>query len=254
MYEGMPILFATVELARETTTTTAAETTRVLLMAGLTGLVFGVLLCLPVGPVNLTIMNEGARRGFKWAAMIGAGATLMEFIYCGLAFTGFAALFETLWIKAAMQVFSFAFMMFLGFKFTFAKTVSAPLPLRLGEAAEKLEERIEEKLHPHSAFMIGFVRTLANPGVLLGWILLVGIFISHGWVQPTWSSKSACMAGVALGVGLWFFGLSWAISLGHKKITDGTMLKMERSSGLLLLVLGLAQGIHIAWQLAKHKM
>jgi len=225
-----------------------------LLVAAFTGFTFGVLLCIPVGPVNLTIMNEGARRGFKWAAMIGAGATLMELFYCGLAFTGFAAIFETRWIKAAMQVFSFAFLMFLGLKFTFAKTVSVSLPLRLGEAAEKIEVHIEEKLHPHSAFMIGFVRTLANPGVLLGWILLVGIFISHGWVQPTWSSKFACMAGVAAGVGLWFFGLSWTISLGHKKITDTTMLKMERGSGLLLLVLALAQGIHIAWQLAKHKM
>src|SRR5688572_22512685 len=102
MYEGMPILFAAVALAGETTAATAAEATWALFLAGLTGLVFGVLLCIPVGPVNLTIMNEGARRGFKWAAMIGAGATLMEAIYCGIAFTGFAALFETLWIKAVM--------------------------------------------------------------------------------------------------------------------------------------------------------
>lgn len=220
-------------------------------MAALTGFIFGVVLCIPVGPVNLTIMNEGARRGFKWAALIGAGATLMELVYCGIAFTGFAALFEGRAVKAAMEVFSFAFMMFLGFKFTFAKTVSAPL--RLGAAAEMIEERIEEKLHPHSAFMIGFVRTLANPGVLLGWIVLGANFISRGWVEPTWSGKFACLAGVGMGVGLWFFGLSWAISLGHKKITEGTMLKMERGSGILLLAVGLAHGLYIAWELAKHK-
>jgi hypothetical protein len=62
------------------------------------------------------------------------------------------------------------------------------------------------------------------------------------------------MAGVAVGVGLWFFGLSWAISLGHKKITEPTMLKMERGSGVVLLVLGLAHGTHIAWQLARTRM
>ena len=222
------------------------------LLPALTGFAFGLLLCVPVGPVNLTIMNEGARRGFKWAALIGAGATAMELIYCGIAFTGFAAIFETRWIKAAMQVFSFAFMVFLGIKFIAAKSASPPLSL--GGTAEKIEERIEEKLHPHSAFMIGFVRTLANPGVLLGWILLVGIFISHGWVEPEWNSKRACIAGVALGVGLWFFGLSWAISMGHKKITEATKLKMERGSGVALLGLGIGQGIHIAWQLAKHKL
>ncbi len=222
-----------------------------LAIALLTGFISGVLLCIPVGPVNLTIMNEGARRGFKWAALIGAGATLMELIYCGIAFTGFAALFEGRWIKAAIKVFSFLFMMFLGFKFTFAKSIT--VPLRFGDAVEKIEERVEEKLHPHSAFMIGFVRTLANPGVLLGWVVLIGIFVAHGWVQSDWGSRFSCLAGVGAGVGLWFFGLSWAISLGHKKFTNATMLKMERGSGILLLVFGLAQGILLVWELAKHK-
>jgi hypothetical protein len=41
--------------------------------------------------VNITIVNEGARRGFKWAALIGSGATAMEVLYCAIAFTGFAA-------------------------------------------------------------------------------------------------------------------------------------------------------------------
>ena len=45
--------------------------------AGLTGLVSGFIISIPVGPVNLTIVNEGARRGLKWAALIGAGAGLI---------------------------------------------------------------------------------------------------------------------------------------------------------------------------------
>jgi threonine/homoserine/homoserine lactone efflux protein len=52
-----------------------------ILLAGVTGFVSGLLLSVPVGPINLTIMNEGARRGFFWAMMIGLGATAMEVIY-----------------------------------------------------------------------------------------------------------------------------------------------------------------------------
>jgi len=221
-------------------------------VAGLTGFISGVLLCIPVGPVNLTIMNEGARRGFKWAAMIAAGATLMEVIYCGIAFTGFAAFFGQGWIKSAMEVFSFAFLLFLGFKFMFAKNVTAPM--HFGSVADKIEERIEEKLHPHSAFMIGFVQTLANPGVLLGWIIIGANLIARGLVEPNWGGKFACMAGVGAGVGFWFIGISWAISLGHKKITEKTLLRMQRGSGITLIILALAHGCHIAWQLAKHKV
>src|SRR5467141_1356514 len=62
-----------------------------ILISGLTGFVSGLLLSIPVGPVNLTIMNEGARRGFYLAMMIGLGATTMEVIYCFIAFTGFAS-------------------------------------------------------------------------------------------------------------------------------------------------------------------
>lgn len=218
-------------------------------IAALTGFLSGLILCIPVGPVNITILNEGARRGFKWAALIGLGATAMEVIYCAVAFTGFAAFFEKDWIKSVMEVFSFAFMMFLGVRFLLAKSVPIVEKLEL-----KIEERIEEKLHPHSAFMIGFVRTLANPGVLLGWIILGANFISRGWVEPNRESKLACLAGVTLSVGLWFTGLSWAISLGHKKFTEKTMVKMERLSGVGLIVLAMIQGGYIAWKLAKHKM
>ena len=217
-------------------------------VAALTGFISGLLLSIPVGPINLTIINEGARRGFKWAALIGAGATVMEMIYCTIAFTGFAAFFQQGWIKSAMEVFSFAFMLFLGLRFTMARSVPA-----MERLEHRIEESVEHKLHPTSAFMTGFVRTLANPGVLLGWIILGANFIARGWVEPNWHGKLSCLAGVAVGVGAWFFGLSWAISLGHKKYTEQTMLKMERGSGISLLVLGLANGLHIVWELA-HKM
>jgi threonine/homoserine/homoserine lactone efflux protein len=220
-----------------------------IVVAVLIGFISGLLLSVPVGPINLTIINEGARRGFKWAALIGAGATTMEVIYCAIAFTGFAAFFQKGWIKSAMEVFSFAFMLFLGLRFTMARSVPA-----MEQLEHRIEGNIEHRLHPTSAFMTGFVRTLANPGVLLGWIILGANFIARGWVEPNWNGKLACLAGVAVGVGAWFFGLSWAISLGHKKFTEQTMLKLERGSGLSLLVLGLANGLHIVWQLANHKM
>src|SRR6476660_975590 len=94
-----------------------------ILFAGLTGFLSGLLLSIPVGPINLTIMNEGARRGFYWAMMIGLGATTMEVIYCFIAFTGFSSFFSKGVIKAAMELFSFVFMLFLGVKFLMAKTV-----------------------------------------------------------------------------------------------------------------------------------
>jgi threonine/homoserine/homoserine lactone efflux protein len=212
-----------------------------ILLAILTGFVSGLLLSIPVGPVNLTIMNEGARQGFKWAALIGVGASLMEVIYCGLAFTGFASIFNQGYWKKAMELISFLFMLVLGLKFLLIKTVPTT----------SKEGRFEKKMHPTSAFMTGFVRVMGNPGVFLFWIFLGVYFIAHAWVKPTLESKIACVSGVALGTGLWFLGLSYAVSLGHRKFSDKTLLKMERGSGIGLLLLAFGHGVQILWEMHK---
>jgi threonine/homoserine/homoserine lactone efflux protein len=221
-----------------------------ILAAGLTGFLSGLLLSIPVGPINLTILNEGARRGFKWAALIGLGATAMEVIYCFIAFTGFASFFTRGYVKAAMELFSFVFMLFLGMKFILAKSVQAP-PVRLGATAALLEARLGARLQPHSAFLTGLVRVMGNVGVLVFWIILAANFISREWVTPDWTGKLACVSGVALGTGGWFVGLSWLVSLGHGKLNEKNLLRMEQFSGVGLVILALIHGATIIWQMRK---
>ena len=221
-----------------------------ILLAALTGFISGLLLSIPVGPINLTILNEGARRGFKWAALIGLGATVMEVIYCFIAFTGFASFFTRGYVKAAMELFSFVFMLFIGVKFLLSKSAQT-LPVHLGAAADRIELRLEEKLHPHSAFMTGLVRVMGNVGVLVFWIILAANFISREWVAPDWPGKLSCVAGVAVATGAWFTGLSWAVSLGHGKLSEKTLLRMEHASGAGLLILALIHGGTIIWQMHK---
>lgn len=222
-----------------------------ILLAGLTGFLSGLLLAIPVGPVNLTILNEGARRGFKCAAIISLGALCMETTYCFIAFTGFASFFTHGYVKVAMELFSFVFMLFLGIKFLLTKSANVTVPL--GATAHRLEERIEERLHSHSAFMIGAVRVMANLGVLVFWVVLAANFIAHEWVPPDWPGKLACVAGVTLGTGLWFFVLSYGASRGQGRFSERTLLRLAHGSGLGLLALALAHGGYIVWQLAHHK-
>ena len=216
-----------------------------ILVAGLTGLISGILLSVPVGPVNLTILNEGARRGFRWALMIGLGATAMEVIYCAVAFAGFSSLFGNRFVKAGMELFSFVFLLYLGVRLLIARKIVAHT---------KLEDRLEEKLHPHSAFMTGFVQVLGNLGVLLFWVILAANFISRELVPANNPGKLACVSGVAVGTASWFFGLSYAVSLGHKRISEKTLLRMEHFSGICLVLLALAHGLRIIWEMANHRL
>lgn len=218
----------------------------------LTGFVAGLLLSMPVGPVNLTIINQSSRRGFLSGALVGLGASSMELIYCAIAFTGFSQFFKSTMIKTSMEVFTFVFFLYLGQKFLRARDLDAPT--KFGATAAKFSARLDEKFHPESSFMTGFARVLGNLGVLLFWIVLAANFLSRDWVADTPAAKIACIVGVAIGTNLWFCGLSFAASRGYGRLSEPTLLLMERFSGVCLLVLGCAQGIHIAWQLAKHKI
>jgi threonine/homoserine/homoserine lactone efflux protein len=225
------------------------DTLTSILIAALTGLVSGLLLSIPVGPINLTILNEGARRGFKWGWLIGMGATFMETIYCFIAFTGLSSFFTKGYIKASMELFSFVFMLYLGVKFLCAQ--SCEPPVHLGKVADRFQLRFGEKFHPSSAFMTGFVRVMGNLGVLVFWVILATDFISREWVTPDWAGKCACVAGVTLGTGSWFFFLAWVASKGKGKFSQKTLLRIEHISGFVLLGLALVHGGTIIWQLHK---
>jgi hypothetical protein len=99
--------------------------------------------------------------------------------------------------------------------------------------------------------MTGLLRVMGNVGVLVFWIILAANFISREWVTPDWPGKLACVGGVALGTGLWFFVLSWLSSLGRGKFSEKTLIKMEHFSGVLLLIVALAHGGTIIWQMHK---
>lgn len=208
-----------------------------------TGFLAGFVASFVPGPINVAIINQGARQGFKWALMIGLGSTVMEVIYCGIAFAGFSALFTQRLIKAVLEVVSFLLILYLGLKYLRAKAIEDHNPAA---------DRIEQKLHPHSAFAIGFVQVLGNPGVLLMWIALTASFMAHEWVEPNWTEKLVCLAGVAVGALFWFVGLSYAISRKHRTFSRETLLWMEHLSGVLLLVIAVILGGRIVLLLSVH--
>jgi threonine/homoserine/homoserine lactone efflux protein len=223
-----------------------------ILHAALAGFITALLFsAIPVGPINLTILNEGSQRGFRWAMFIGLGASAMELIYCSIAFTGFSSFFAIRTVKAVMELFTFVFLLFIGAKFLSAQTVN--VPMKLDAASQKIEARLGEKWHPHSAFMTGFVRVSGNLGVLLTWIVLAANVMAHDWFEDTLAAKMACIGGVALGTNAWFCALSYGVSRGHGRFSEQTLLRLQHISGICLIAVGIFDGAHIVWQMVKHR-
>ncbi len=209
---------------------------RALLFSWFVGFSSGFLASVPLGPINITIINDGARRGFLGAWMIGLGAVVMDMIYCSVGFAGFTPIFGSRVVRAAMELGSFLLVFILGLKYLLAKPVLAKNPC---------PSKIEKQWRPHSSFMIGFARVLGNPGVLLFWITIAATLTSQHWVHRTLESKAVCIAGIGVGASLWFSILSYAVTKLHHHVSPKTLTRLSQLSGATLLGISLVVGYRI---------
>ena len=90
-------------------------------------------------------------------------------------------------LRAAMELASFTLVLYLGIKFLLARSLSGQDPRA---------KKIEQRLHPHTAFMTGFVRVLVEqPGV--GWVAITEADLGDG-IFPAVDFRAA---GGIFGVG-----------------------------------------------------
>ena len=202
----------------------------------LAGLVSGFLVSIPVGPVNVTVMSEALTRGFRRPFMIGVGAVTAEAIYCGLALAGFQSVLTLPTVRTVMALVSFLVVTVLGLKYLLTQD-------RFGDSTSLLvEQELEEKLHLHRGYWLGFGMTLGNPFILLVWGMLAAVLFAHGWVQSSGFSQLALVGGMMGGGTLWFLTLSWATSRGHQRVSPRTLRLLTRVSGGFLLAAGCMLG------------
>jgi threonine/homoserine/homoserine lactone efflux protein len=214
------------------------------LQAVLLGFFAGLFAAMPGGPVNATILGEAAHKGFRWVCFVAMGATVMEAIYCSAAFAGFSQLFDSRWVRAAMELISFLLMLWLGIKYL----RGTPLP---GE--QRAERFVEEHFHPHTAFWTGFLRVLGNPGILLLWLTVSAPVLNSGWVRATWDCKWPFIGGAAGGGLIWFLLLGWSVSRGRGRFSPKTMGWLTRASGILLIALAVGVGVRLVMILAPRE-
>ena len=211
-------------------------------IAIISGAITGFICAVPVGPINVAIMEEGFQSGRKQAFIIAIGALLMEMIYCIIAFSGFATLFSDKIILATVELISFLAVTFFGIKYLMIDAVTVQ-----GKRAKVVENR----LSPHTAFWSGFVRVLVNPNVLLFWIMISAVLISNQTIQAEWKSRMACVIGAAIGIGSWFTLLVIGSARVKNRFSDKTLVKFSQISGVLLLLLSIVIAVRLIGTVAQ---
>ncbi|HCA78662.1 MAG TPA: lysine transporter LysE [Bacteroidetes bacterium] len=191
----------------------------------LEGILIGFALALPIGPIGILCIRKTATEGHFSGMVVGFGAALADALYGFVAAFGLTIISDTLlsqqmWIR----LIGGAALCYLGVKTYLAKPPDAAQPAN-GRGYV-------------GSFISTFLLTLTNPLTILAFL---GVFAGFGLRESELSlgSASTLIAGVFLGSSLWFFLLSYSITLFRNKINATGLGWVNRISGFLIIIFGI---------------
>jgi len=195
----------------------------------LAGFICGFVVSVPIGPVNLTVINQALRRGFRSAFLVGLGAICAEVIYASLMLAGHSSLvLSKPSIAYGMRVVAVAVIAAVGIRSLLTK------PEKI-EAGAATIERVDARWHHPRSFLLGFILTISNLVLVLMWATLAAALFTHDWVQPDLPNRALCATGVFFGGVAWFLLLAFFVSRAHRRVKNETLILLVRGCGVLFL-------------------
>ena len=214
-----------------------------LLQPFIAGIGCGLVVSVPVGPVNLTVINQALRRGFGAAFLMGVGAIFAESLYASLMLWGHASILDEPRVVLALRVVAVIVITALGVRYLLFK--AARLDASEAEAKAK---RLDERWHHPKSFFLGFALTITNFMLVVVWATIVTLLFAHEWVTRTLASRILCVVGVLIGGSIWFFLVAFFVSRAQRRLKSQTLTLLVRGCGVLFL--GFAA--LLAYKLIRH--
>lgn len=195
-------------------------------MALLIGLIVGFVMCIPVGPINVWVVNTLLKHNFKSAFSIALGGSLMDFVYfifitSGLSFVQFDQ--KTILL---LKIAGVLFLLIFGLKELFSKET-------LKDEKKDAEKKIPRK---SSFFIIGVLIYTSNPTLIATMTGLAAFIKSWHLFNETMLNHFLLALGVSVGSALWFYFLLKMINKHQKKIPEAFYRHFARTSGVLIIL------------------
>jgi threonine/homoserine/homoserine lactone efflux protein len=205
------------------------------------GAVLGFVVSIPVGPVNLTVINTALRRGFLRAFLVGMGAVCADTIYATVLMAGHTAILDKPSVRQAMQITAIVVISIFGIRQLLFKEE------KFEARDEARAEKVDRRWHHPRAFFLGFILTISNLTLVILWATLSSLLFEREWVMPELSSRLMCSAGVLMGGMVWFTLLAFSVSRAHQRVKPQTLTVLVRSCGVVFLVFAALLAARLIW-------
>ncbi len=205
------------------------------MIALLVGIAVGFLMCIPVGPINVWVVNTLIKHNFRSAFSIALGGSLMDFSYFMVILTGLS-LFTfsertTLILKIAGVLFLFIF----GLKEVLTKN----------QVFEVKEEDKKKMPHASSFFLLGVLIYTSNPTLIATMSGLAAVIKSWHAFDYNFLNYFFLSLGVAVGSAGWFYFLLKMVQRYQNRIPQKFFLHFSRTSGVLIVMFSLFMAFNV---------
>ncbi|MGK2740721.1 LysE family translocator [Tepidicaulis sp. LMO-SS28] len=201
------------------------------------GLMVGVAVAAPIGPVNLICIRRTLRFGAVNGFVSGAGAAIGDGLFATIAAFGVTAAIAFIKNYAfALQLVGGLFLIGLGIKTWLAHP--------------HLDDAIPEKALGELLPVIGstFVLTITNPATMLGFMAIFGGIAGFAVGTEDYGRASLLVASVVAGSALWWGALTFFVSRFRTRMSDRMLEIINHVSAALIILFGAAVLCRIVWE------
>jgi len=207
------------------------------------GLVIGLLVAAPIGPVNLICIRRTLSYGVLNGFLAGMGAAIGDGIFAIISGFGVKWVFDAIQdMGVVLKLASAAILMFYGLRvFIYA---TPPEIMRNPDGSIQTGSRGDLA----AAFASTFALTITNPATMVGFATTFGAFSEIVDFQASWLATSILVGSVFAGSALWWFVVTSITGIFHQTIEHGTLKRMNQASGLLIFATGAVLLGYAVWQ------
>jgi threonine/homoserine/homoserine lactone efflux protein len=186
----------------------------------LRGLVLGVVVAAPVGPVGLLCIKRTLQEGLPSGVSTGVGAAIADSIYGAIAAFGVTAALSLLTgMEKEIRLFGGLFLLAMALTILFKKVHVA----RNGISHTSIIKGV----------VSGFFITFSNPLTIIGILAVVAAFAG----KLTYWQAATLTGGIFCGSLIWWLLLCGGVHLVRRHCSDSTITWINRGTAILLLVL-----------------
>jgi threonine/homoserine/homoserine lactone efflux protein len=188
------------------------------------GLLLGLAVAAPVGPMSVLCMRRTVAAGFRTGLLSGLGIATADALYGAIAASGLVAL--TAFVvgqQQALRLIGGMALLYLGLKTFRAPPAMAPAAGGVADLA--------------ASYLSTLGLTLTNPATILSFTALFA-GLGLGAERGAWTTASAMVLGVFVGSALWWVVLTGVMSAARRRLEDRLLRFSNRLSGLALITFG----------------